>query len=272
MDRNSLLPQIIAIAEEAGDAILEIYERGTDFEIDTKADATPVTEADLLAHQLIVTSLQRLTPEIPIISEESDPADHKLRQSWPRHWLVDPLDGTKEFIKRNGEFTVNIALVESGRPVLGVVYVPVTRSIYAGMPGFGAFKQDSRGKAQRLQTKAVKPYSKICLVTSRSHLDPRLDHYVEGLEQAAPITCTAIGSSLKLCLIAEGLADIHIRLGRTCEWDIAAAQAVLVAAGGMVIDFDNNPLAYNQKSDLYNPDFLAVADPDFNWFDYLPST
>ncbi len=270
MDRKSLLPQIIAIAEEAGDAILEIYERNTELDIETKADATPVTEADLLAHQLIVTSLQRLTPEIPILSEESDPVDPQLRLSWPRHWLVDPLDGTKEFIKRNGEFTVNIALIESGKPVLGVVYVPVTRSTYAGVPGFGAIKQERGGKTQHLKTKAVNPYRKISLVTSRSHIDPRLEQYVDGMKKIAPITLTPVGSSLKLCLIAEGLADIHIRLGRTCEWDIAAAQAVLEAAGGRVMDFHDDPLAYNQKADVFNPDFLAVADPEFNWLAYLP--
>ncbi len=272
MERNKLLPQIIRIAEEAGHAILEIYERNCKLKVNTKADASPVTEADLLAHKLIVTSLQRLTPEIPILSEESSSIDHNLRQCWPRHWLVDPLDGTKEFINRNGEFTVNIALIEAGKPALGVVYVPVTKTTYAGIPGFGASKQGPNGKAQVLKTKALNRYNKVNLVTSRSHLDAKVATCAQALEKIAPVTQTPIGSSLKLCLIAEGLADIHIRIGRTCEWDIGAAQAVLTAAGGKVVDFNGNPLSYNQKNDLYNPNFIAVADRKFNWLQHLPST
>ncbi|MCW8887136.1 MAG: 3'(2'),5'-bisphosphate nucleotidase CysQ [Motiliproteus sp.] len=271
MDKKALLTQIMTIAQEAGEAIMAIYQRPSDLQVETKDDQTPVTEADLMAHRHIVANLQRLTPEIPILSEESDPDAIQERRTWPKHWLVDPLDGTKEFIKRNGEFTVNIALIENGRSVLGVVYAPVSRTLYAGVPGFGAIKQDGQGKQASIKTKPLAPFKKISMVVSRSHPNPRLDSYQQQLQKLAPVTTTPMGSSLKLCLIADGLADIHIRLGRTCEWDIAAADAVLTAAGGRLTDLQGNPIRYNQKADLFNPDFLVVGDSQIDWLKYLPT-
>ncbi|OMH38958.1 3'(2'),5'-bisphosphate nucleotidase CysQ [Motiliproteus sp. MSK22-1] len=266
---NQLLPQIMDITQEAGEAILAIYNRTSGFSVNEKTDSTPVTEADIEAHNLICTRLRQLTPELPILSEESDQQSIQQRHQWQRYWLVDPLDGTKEFIKRNGEFTVNIALIESGRSTLGAVHVPATGNTYAGCLKQGALKRDAAGSTRAIHCRSLEPLKGLDILTSRSHLDPRLDNYIEKLRQIGNVTLATIGSSLKICLLAEGKADLHLRLGRTCEWDTAAAQAVLEAAGGQLVDLSLDPLRYNQKEDLYNPDFLALADPSFGWSSYF---
>ncbi len=269
LDIQVLLPQIMRIAREAGDAILPIYNSNGAIDFQRKADTTPVTEADLEAHRLICTSLRRLTPEIPILSEESTADSIRDRRQWQRYWLVDPLDGTKEFIKRNGEFTVNIALVEDGTATLGAVHAPVSCTSWGGSLRLGAVKRDSRGREQPIRVAAITPFKPLSVVTSRSHIDPGEQRYIEQLRKSVPVSVTPIGSSLKLCLIAEGLADFHVRLGRTCEWDTAAAQAVLEAAGGRVVDLNFSPLRYNRRTELYNPSFIAFGDSGFGWSDCL---
>ncbi|MFT6916274.1 MAG: 3'(2'), 5'-bisphosphate nucleotidase [Motiliproteus sp.] len=266
MNSTSLLPHLMLIAREAGDVILNIYNRAEPLQIDQKSDNSPVTEADLAAHQLICASLARLTPEIPILSEESPDEEIQDRLQWPRYWLVDPLDGTKEFIKRNGEFTVNIALIENHRPTLGVVYAPAIQTSYAGcVRTQSTFKSQGKQRAVAFKTRSLTPFRPLSLVVSRSHNDPRIDTYVEQLRQQMPVSVTPLGSSLKLCLIAEGMADLHLRVGPTSEWDTAAAQAVLEAAGGLVCDLSGNPLEYNRKQSLINPDFMAAGDPTTDW-------
>jgi 3'(2'), 5'-bisphosphate nucleotidase len=244
------------IAARAGREILDVY--GTDFASTAKADASPLTEADLRAHRLITRELAALTPPLPVLSEESAPADVASRRQWQRYWLVDPLDGTREFVSRNGEFTVNIALIDAGLPVLGVVHVPVTAVTYWGAAGSGAFREGSAEPARRLRVRcpATPP---LRVVGSRSHGNPQL---TERLERLGPHTLHGVGSSLKLCLVAEGKADLYPRLGPTSEWDIAAGQAIVEAAGGLVVTLaTGEPLRYNQREGLLNPDFLAAGDP-----------
>ncbi len=259
---------LIDIAAAAGREILDVYR--TAFDVETKADASPLTEADLRAHRVIVDGLRKLTPDVPVISEESEPAPFDERRHWQRYWLVDPLDGTKEFVSRNGEFTVNIALIEAGEPVLGVVGVPVQGYLYIG--------DCRRSLAWRLGPDGREPLrtrdmdgGPITVVASRRHGGDRLAGYLEALgESFGEITRTPVGSSLKFCLLAEGKADLYPRLGPTSEWDIAAAHAVLRAAGGAVIQADGNAMRYNAKESFLNADFLAVGDPGFPWRQYLP--
>lgn len=269
MVSSDLLPQLIRIAHEAGEAILNIYNRAEPLQVEHKHDSTPVTEADLAAHTLICSSLERLTPEIPVLSEESDDEQINSRRSWSQYWLVDPLDGTKEFIKRNGEFTVNIALIEHHKPVLGVVYAPAIQATYAGcVTSKTAYKCEggkSHDRQKAIQTRPLTPFRPLALVVSRSHRDPAITTYIDKLKQLTPLSETPMGSSLKLCLIAEGMADLHLRVGPTSEWDTAAAHAVLEAAGGQVTDLKGVPLRYNSKESLLNPDFMASGDCDFNW-------
>ncbi|WP_421868599.1 3'(2'),5'-bisphosphate nucleotidase CysQ [Motiliproteus sp.] len=267
MDFTALLPQLTRIAVEAGEAILSIYDRDHPVQVQHKADTSPLTEADLAAHRLICSSLERLCPEIPILSEESAVSQIAERQQWSRYWLVDPLDGTKEFIKRNGEFTVNIALIDNHQPLLGVVYAPAIDTLYAGCDKVGiAYKSNGKGLRQLpLKSRPLAPFRPLSLVVSRSHRDSALDPYIDRLRQILPVSETPMGSSLKLCLIAEGAADLHLRTGPTSEWDTAAAQAVLEAAGGQVIDFRGRAMRYNERDNLINPDFIATGDRAFDW-------
>jgi 3'(2'), 5'-bisphosphate nucleotidase len=237
------------IARQAGDLILQIY--GTDFSVRGKADASPVTEADERAEALIVPALQRFAPGVPIVAEEAV-ASGQVPAVAELFWLVDPLDGTKEFISRNGEFTVNIALVHHGVPVLGVVFAPALGRLFGGVVGQGAYLEE---EAQRrvIRCRAV-PEQGLTVVASRSHGDAAaLDAFLAGRKVAA---LTNAGSSLKLCLIAAGEADLYPRLGRTMEWDIAAGHAVLSAAGGAVHDLHGAPLGYG-KPGFDNPHFVA---------------
>jgi 3'(2'), 5'-bisphosphate nucleotidase len=253
---SDLLPGLIEISRRAGREILDVY--GTDFETRAKADDSPVTEADLRAHRLIATELSRLSP-LPLLSEEAADIPFAERSAWHRYWLVDPLDGTKEFVSRNGEFTVNIALIEAHRPVMGVVHIPVTDTTYAGIPGIGAWRTaNDRPRTPISVRRVARPPLRV--VGSRSH---RGDDVESTLATLGPYELRPAGSSIKLCLVADGSADLYPRLGRTFEWDIAAGQAVLEAAGGQVVRIaDGQALQYNTSEALLNPDFLAYGDPD----------
>ncbi|HRX89230.1 MAG TPA: 3'(2'),5'-bisphosphate nucleotidase CysQ [Steroidobacteraceae bacterium] len=258
--RAALLRQVVAIAERAGEAILEVY-GSVDVRATIKSDASPVTAADLRANQLIVDALRQLAPSIPILSEESAIAPFATRRSWPLHWLVDPLDGTKEFLKRNGEFTVNIALIQQHVPLLGVVHIPVTNTTYSGIVGTGAWRRHARGELGAIQVKVPAP-AKPRVLGSRSHRGHSLDAFLAALGDYQLVTA---GSSLKFCLLAEGSADLYPRMGPTSEWDTAAGQAVLEAAGGRVVTFAGQALRYNLRDDLLNPEFLALADMTAGW-------
>lgn len=236
------------IARDAGAAIMDIY-TSDDFEVQLKGDDSPLTKADLAAHQVIVNGLRKLNVQYPIISEESEMIDWELRKRWHRYWLVDPLDGTKEFIKRNGEFTVNIALIEQGVPILGVVYAPALDAIYWGERDQGAFLNDESISVTQQQPDTLR------VVGSRSHPSQETIDWLDALGK--PYNMVPMGSSLKICLVAEGKADIYPRLGPTSEWDTAAAHAVLLAAGGEIVTLDNTPLLYNQKASYLNPYFIA---------------
>ncbi len=257
------MDKLIEIAVRAGEAILKIYE--TDFSVYEKSDLSPLTEADLAAHNVITNSLLELTPEIPILSEESANIPYSLRQTWERYWLIDPLDGTKEFVKRNGEFTVNIALIENGRPILGVIYVPVSKITYYGSRDNGAFKKLPDSTAESISV-ARKHGSPIRVAGSRSHGGESLKRYLENLGEYEIIS---MGSSLKSCLVAEGKADIYPRLGPTSEWDTGAAQAIVEAAGGRITDTTMQTLSYNKKESLLNPDFFVFGNLDEDWSRYL---
>lgn len=259
---------LIEIVEAAGSAILEVY--GTAFEVETKDDDSPLTEADRRAHRIIVDGLLALTPNLPIVSEEAEPPPYDERRRWQRYWLVDPLDGTKEFVERNGEFTVNIALIDGAEPVLGVVGVPAQGKTYLGdRAQHKSWRHDERGRTP-LHTRAMRG-DRIAVVASRRHGAVRLERYLQVLEDSFPhVERVHLGSSLKLCVLAEGGADLYPRLGPTSEWDIAAAHAVLAAAGGAVTQMDGRPIRYNKESFL-NPDFLAMADPTYPWNSLLPA-
>jgi len=257
------LEKIVAIAESAGQAILEIYNR--DFDIQQKDDKSPLTEADLAAHRLIVDALEGLEPRLPVLSEESAGVPYAERSSWSRYWLVDPLDGTKEFIKRNGEFTVNIALIDAGRAACGVVHVPVSGVSYFGCVGEGAHKRHADGRTEAISVTAQRQ-DPLRIAGSRSHAGDSLQRF---LDKVGPHEIVSMGSSLKLCLVAEGLADIYPRLGPTSEWDTGAAQAVVEAAGGEVTGLDMQPLRYNTKDSLLNPHFLVFGDRQEDWSRYL---
>jgi 3'(2'), 5'-bisphosphate nucleotidase len=257
--RASLLPEIARIAREAGAAILDVY--ANEFDVTEKADRSPLTMADMRAHEIIVRALHALTPDVPILSEEASNIPFEERSKWTRYWLVDPLDGTKEFVSRNGEFTVNIALIEQDAPVLGAVFVPVRDTLYLAARDEGATRQIGTAPAEaiRVQTPAPAP---LRIVGSRSHRDGRLGKYLPRLE---PYELVSIGSSIKFCLIAEGSADLYPRFGPTSEWDTAAAQAIVEAAGGAVVTLDGEPLRYNTKADLLNPYFLVFGDTSRDW-------
>jgi 3'(2'), 5'-bisphosphate nucleotidase len=255
-----LLDAACEIARDAGRAILEVYGRD-DFAVARKSDNSPLTEADRVAHRRITGALAKLDAGIPILSEESAPTDPAVRRTWARYWLVDPLDGTKEFVKRNGEFTVNIALVDEHRAVLGAVYAPVLDRMYSGALELGAWRADAGGASKPISVRR-EAASPLRVVGSRSHPSPELAAYLKALP---PHEITDMGSSLKICLVAEGAADIYPRLGPTSEWDTAAAQAILESAGGRMIDPAGLPLRYNTKESLLNPHFLAFGDQRRDW-------
>ena len=252
----TLLNAVISIAEQAGAAILDIYQKDSAaFNITGKADNSPLTAADLASHQLIVNALQALTPKLPILSEEAADISWDIRKTWQRYWLVDPLDGTKEFIKRNGEFTVNIALIEDGEPVLGVIYAPVLNKTYFAAKGEGAFVKTA-DTTKPIQV--AKPGSSVRVVGSRSHPSPELAGY---LAQFAKHDMVPVGSSLKFCLVAEGSADVYPRFGPTMQWDTGAGHIIALEAGATV-SFDGISRQVYQRENLRNPNFIASALPD----------
>ena len=266
LEIRRLLDATCEIAREAGRAILEVYGRA-DFAVARKSDDSPLTEADQVAHGIISRALAKVDASLPILSEESLPSDHAERREWRRYWLVDPLDGTKEFLKRNGEFTVNIALVDEHRAVLGAVHAPVLDRVYFGHVMFGAWRSDAAGPPKPIAVRTAG--SPLRVVGSRSHPSPELAAYLARLP---PYEITDMGSSLKICLVAEGAADIYPRLGPTSEWDTAAAQAILESAGGRMIDLDGQPLRYNSKDDLLNPHFMAFGDQRLDWLAPIQTT
>jgi len=264
--KDPLVKALKDIAIAAGREILAVYNSGDSIEVTAKADNSPLTEADRRAHRLIEASLLQLTPEIPVFSEESEMIEYEIRSTWQRYWLVDPLDGTKEFVKRNGEFTVNIALIEQGRATMGVVHVPVSGISYLGKVGEGAWKVKGELETKIQSGPLNVEESPVRVVASRSHRGDLLDQLILNIEsELGAAEVVSMGSSLKICLLAEGKADIYPRLAPTSEWDTAAAHAVLSAAGGKIVDTDFRPLTYNQKSELLNPHFIAVADMAYPW-------
>lgn len=270
MMHGPMMEPVARIAERAGAAIMEVYERA-DLGTRHKRDSSPVTDADMAAHHIIKAALAQLTPDIHIISEEGSLPPPEVRRKWPRHWLVDPLDGTREFVKRNGEFTVNIALIEDGRPVLGVVYAPVRKLLYSGAAGVAAMRHGD-GRAEAIRAAPLADGRPLRLVASRSHGHAPLVALKERLRQRfGALDVQGMGSSLKICAVAEGRADIYPRLGPTSEWDTAAAQAVLEAAGGALLRRAGArllPLAYN-KDDILNPWFYALGDRSWPWHELL---
>ena len=263
---------VIALAQTAGAAILAVYGREDLGEV-RKADASPLTEADLAAHRILVEGLRRLAPGLPVLSEESELPDWTVRSAWQRYWLVDPLDGTKEFVSRNGEFTVNIALIDDGVPVLGVVGVPVLGRTYAGVRGVGAWRIDASGRTP-IGTRAMAgrglPDAPVTVVASRSHGADTVAQWLDAVSaRVGQVETRNMGSSLKLCLVAEGSADIYPRLAPTAEWDTAAAQAVVEAAGGLVLTDELREMRYNTKDALLNPHFFVIGDPAYPWREVL---
>jgi len=260
----TLLESVVDLARDAGRRIMEFYKQ--DLSIERKADRTPLTEADMAAHNAIVAGLSVLTPDIPVLSEESADIPFSERSQWDCYWLVDPLDGTREFIKRNGEFTVNIALIQDHRPSLGVVVVPVSGLCYYACDGRGAFKQVPDGKPEPIKIRAYDPRH-LVVAGSRSHGSDKLGEFLSNLGEHVLIS---MGSSLKLCLVAEGKADIYARFGPTSEWDTAASHCIVEQAGGNLTDMDMKPLRYNSKESLLNPPFLVIGDSNHDWSAYLP--
>ncbi|WP_281260973.1 3'(2'),5'-bisphosphate nucleotidase CysQ [Agarilytica rhodophyticola] len=253
------IEKVVDIAKAAGDAIMNVY-KNKDFSVAFKYENSPLTQADMASHILIMESLTHLDPSIPIISEENDTFDWDSRKKNSQYWLVDPLDGTKEFIKRNDEFTVNIALIKDSKPILGVVYAPAKELLYYAVRGIGAYKAVKNFAPQLISVKAPPKDDNLWrIVGSRSHKNEEFESFIKNFPNSEVI---GVGSSLKLCFIAEGRADIYPRLGLTSEWDTAAAQAIVEAAGGQVVNYETQqPLAYNQKDSLLNPHFIACADP-----------
>ena len=244
---------VIAIARKAAAEIIAVYD--SEFAIEHKDDRSPLTAADLASHRCIVAGLQALTPDIPVLSEESKDLDIAARREWKTFWLVDPLDGTREFIKRNGEFTVNIALVEDGVATFGVIQQPTTGALWHGAPGDGAYRREGDSDvAIHVRKPALAP---LRIAASRSHRDERTQAVLDALPGSETVAC---GSSLKFCKIAEGGIDLYPRFGPTSEWDTAAGQAILEAAGGAVLDPQGRPFHYNQRDTLLNGDFLAFGD------------
>ena len=259
---SPLLEAAVTLALSAGKKIMGIY--ASDFRVAKKEDSSPLTAADLASHHCLSEGLQALEGGYPVLSEESALLPFEERRGWETYWLIDPLDGTKEFIKRNGEFTVNIALIRNHKPVLGVVYAPALGVCYFAESGGGAFKQTGQDSPKAISVRNPAP-DRLVVASSRSHRTPELELYLSRLGEHELIS---IGSSLKFCLVAEGAADLYPRIGLTSEWDTAAAQCVVETAGGAVTDLNGEPLRYNAKPSLLNPYFLVFGDRSRDWASY----
>ena len=251
--KSGLIEQLIGISKEAGKAILEVY--NSDFDYQVKEDSSPLTKADTLSNNIICKGLQRITPEIPILSEENSNIPFGIRTSWEHYWLVDPLDGTKEFIKKNGEFTTNIALIFENRPIFGMIHVPASNEIFWGSKEIGSYhlKGDSLSDMKKISASQEKKDS-LRIVSSRSHPSGGLKILLEKLEK---FELVSVGSSLKFCLIAKGEADCYPRLGPTCEWDTAAGEIIAESAGANIVNLENKTMKYNHKENYLNPHFLV---------------
>ncbi len=266
LDLKKLCLECVTIAREAGAAILTIY--NADFDVREKEDNSPLTDADMASHHLIMQRLSQLTPDIPILSEESAKLPFAERASWQTYWLVDPLDGTREFVKRNGEFTVNIALIHQHKSIIGVINVPVLDIDYYAWENGGCYKAEQNGKAIKISVKKLDhtENAPLTVAGSRSHGSEMMQQYIEKLGN---VEILSMGSSLKFCLVAEGRADLYPRLGLTSEWDTAAAHCIVEQAGGYITKTDMTPLEYNTKDSLLNPFFFVFADNSRDWSQYL---
>ena len=266
MDKQALQDlqnPMVSLAIKAGARILDFYRYG--FDVEQKSDLTPLTEADLAAHEIIEEGLRALTPDIPILSEEGEKIPFEIRRQWQLYWLVDPLDGTREFIRRNDEFTVNIALIENGRPIMGLVHAPELEQCYFASRGLGAYKKANDQKPKRIYAKS-RCRQPVIIAGSNSHPSEEFLRFVENIGEHKMLS---MGSALKSCLVAEGAADIYARLGPTSEWDTAAAQCIVEEAGGHLTDTQMNPLRYNTKDSLLNPYFFVFGDNQIGWSDFL---
>ena len=260
---DTLLRHTILLAQEAGTEIMRVYREG--FDVQQKRDKTPLTTADLAAHHCIANGLDALAPRFPVISEESEALPFEARSRWSTYWLVDPLDGTREFIKRNDEFTVNIALVHGHHPILGVVHAPALETTYFAREGGGAFKQECDDRPLPIHVRRLGNRRPV-IAGARAHSGSRLGRF---LDNVGPHKHISMGSALKSCLVAEGVADLYVRLGPTSEWDTAAAQCVVEEAGGQITDTTMQPLRYNTKDALLNPHFFVFGAESRDWSRYL---
>ena len=267
MTLNELLEPVIAIAREAGQAIAAIYASG-DFAASQKSDDTPVTSADLASNDIIMARLQQLAVSYPIQTEESEPLPLSERKDWQRYWLVDPLDGTGEFIQRSGDFAVNIALIENGEPIMGVIYAPISDVTYAAIRGECVFRRNADGSQMPIQARSLQgEIGTLRFAISRRQ---KLDVLTACLPAGLNTEFIPFGSStLKSCMVAEGLADCYLRIGPTGEWDTGAAECIVREAGGSVMNAAFEPLSYNQRESFENPNFMVVADADYPWADII---
>lgn len=261
---EALVSPLLVLCEEAGASICEHYRARDADHYEAKGDDSPLTRADLASDAILALGLRQLTPALPILSEESSHIDVQERLGWQRYWLVDPLDGTKEFLARTDEFTINLALIDGHRPVLGILFVPLTRLAYIGIPGYRAWRRDmGSGEEQALVTRPLLAGRPLAVLASRRHRGRRLLACLDWLEERRPgLERRDSGSALKFCRLAEGQGDIYPRFSRCCEWDTAAGQALLEAAGGALLGMDGQPLRYNLTESVYSPNFYGLSDPD----------
>lgn len=265
---RNLLPQVIDVAGQAGQVIMDIY--GSDFKVNNKSDNTPVTCADLAANELIVEKLAQIDSNIPILSEESISIPYRERAQWETYWLVDPLDGTRAFIDKTDEFSVNIALIHQNSPVLGVIFSPVKKCSFYACQGSGAFYLDDNKQEKHIQVRAKCQEKIVVAGTEKSAQSQILQGFLSNLEKTFnAYEIKFMGSSLKSCMVAEGIADVYARLGPTSEWDTAAAQCIVEEAGGLITDTRMQVLRYNTKDSLLNPDFFVFGDQSIAWNEFL---
>lgn len=256
LDLEKLINDVISLGNKASIAINKVYAEDN-FEVVHKEDNSPLTKADMQSHNILTAGLLKLTPGLPVLSEEGGNIDYIVRKTWDRYWLIDPLDGTKEFVGRTGEFTINIALIDKGEAIMGVVMVPQKDECYFAATGLGAFWQQGNNSRQKIFVSELDAKEKIRVTVSRRHgQGGKLDNLLDKLPNYELLSC---GSTLKICLIAKGEADLYPRFGKTCEWDTAAGQCVLEQSGGKLLDLAGNRLEYNTKSSIINPEFIAYG-------------